>query len=216
MNAMSEAIDSARECAPSPDEIRAALDHMLFSEVFSRSPQLGAFLRFVTEAVLHGKGDRIKAYTIGVEVLRRDTSFDPQLDPIVRVEATRLRRAIERYYAGPGQDDPIVIDLPRGSYVPAFRWRESAVPSAATFRGLGWWTQCLSGIPVPAARVAAVAAVAIALSAAGYLNRRSDTVATSAVTRDVEPRRSAALPSGNGMPVVLIEPIRVIGTPPSH
>ena len=70
--------------------------------MFSRSPQLGAFLRFVVEAVLHGKADRIKAYTIGVEVLRRDTKFDPQLDPIVRVEATRLRRAIERYYAGPG------------------------------------------------------------------------------------------------------------------
>ncbi len=99
---------------------------MLFSDVFSRSPQLGAFLRFVTEAVLHGKGDRIKAYTIGVEVLRRDPTFDPQIDPIVRVEATRLRRAMERYYAGPGQDNSIVIDLPRGSYVPTFRRREFA------------------------------------------------------------------------------------------
>lgn len=202
--------------APAPAEIRAAVEHMIASEVFARSPQLGAFLRFVTDATLSGKSDRIKAYTIGVEVLRRDTSFDPQLDPIVRVEATRLRRAIERYYAGPGQDDPIVIDLPRGSYVPAFRWRESAVPSAATFRGVAWWTQCLSGFPVPTARVAAVAAVAIALSAIGYLGRQSDTVATSAVTRDVEPRRSAALPPGNGMPVVRIEPIRVIGATPSH
>ena len=103
MNAMSEAIGSAPEFAPSPDEIRAALDHILFSEVFRRSPQLGAFLRFVTEAVLHGKGDRIKAYTIGVEVLRRDANFDPQIDPIVRVEATRLRRAIERYYEVPAR-----------------------------------------------------------------------------------------------------------------
>ena len=80
------------------------IERMIGSDVFSRSPQLGAFLRFVVEAVLHGKADRIKAYTIGVEVLRRDTKFDPQLDPIVRVEATRLRRAIERYYAGPGAD----------------------------------------------------------------------------------------------------------------
>src|SRR5262245_44462589 len=130
MNAMAEAIDSAPESAPAPDEIRTALDHMLLSEVFNRSPQLGAFLRFVTEAVLHGKGDRIKAYTIGVEVLRRDPTFDPQVDPIVRVEATRLRRAIERYYAGPGQEDSIIIDLPRGSYVPIFRHRGFAEPVA--------------------------------------------------------------------------------------
>ena len=111
---------------PAPDEIRAASERMIASDVFSRSPQLGAFLRFVVEAVLHGKADRIKAYTIGVEVLRRDTKFDPQLDPIVRVEATRLRRAIERYYAGPGATDPLIIDLPRGSYVPTFRRREIA------------------------------------------------------------------------------------------
>src|SRR5215475_5732350 len=125
---------------PAPEEVRTAVERMIASDVFARSPQLGAFLRFVTDATLSGKSDRIKAYTIGVEVLRRDTSFDPQLDPIVRVEATRLRRAIERYYAGPGQDEPIIIDLPRGSYVPAFRWRESAAPSAATFSGVGWWT----------------------------------------------------------------------------
>ena len=79
--------------AVAPDEIRAALQRMIGSDVFSRSPQLGAFLRFVVEAVLHGRAGRIKAYTIGVEVLRRDAKFDPQLDPIVRVEATRLRRA---------------------------------------------------------------------------------------------------------------------------
>jgi len=202
--------------APAPAEIRTAVERMITSDVFARSPQLGAFLRFVTDATLSGKSDRIKAYTIGVEVLRRDTSFDPQLDPIVRVEATRLRRAIERYYAGPGQDEPIVIDLPRGSYVPAFRRRESAAPSVATFSGVSWWTQCLSGIPVPAARIAAVAAVAIALSAVGYVSRQTDIVTASTVARDLEPRRSAALPPGNGMPVVRIEPIRVIGAPASH
>ena len=116
---------------PSPDEIRRAVDRVVVSEVFSRSPQLAAFLRFVVEAVLHNRQDRIKAYTIGVEVLRRDPKFDPQLDPIVRVEATRLRRAIERYYAGPGANDPLLIDLPRGSYVPTFRYRE---PDVAAWR----------------------------------------------------------------------------------
>ena len=127
MPEMPETVDNA----PAPEEIRTAVEHMIASEVFSRSPQLGAFLRFVTDATLSGKSDRIKAYTIGVEVLRRDTSFDPQLDPIVRVEATRLRRAIERYYAGPGQSDAIIIDLPRGKRVSVFAAAPPALVAAA-------------------------------------------------------------------------------------
>src|SRR6202011_835820 len=52
--------------------------------------------------------------------------FNPQIDPIVRVEATRLRRTLERYYAGAGANDPIVIELPRGTYVPTFSRRAAA------------------------------------------------------------------------------------------
>ena len=69
---------------PTPDEVRAALQRIVVSNVFSASPQLAAFLSFVVEAALHGNSDRIKGYTIGVEVLRRDPKFDPQLDPIAR------------------------------------------------------------------------------------------------------------------------------------
>src|SRR5260370_363861 len=134
--------------APAAAEIAAAVERMIASEVFSRSPQLGAFLRFVTDATLRGKSDRIKAYTIGLEVLRRDSSFDPQIDPIVRVEATRLRRAIERYYAGPGQQDAIVVDLPRGSYVPTFRRREMAIAAPALMGGVRQWPQRLREIPI--------------------------------------------------------------------
>ena len=214
---MSEAIDSAPKGAPSPDEIRAALDHMLFSEVFGRSPQLGAFLRFVTEAALHGKGNRIKAYTIGVEVLRRDPKFDPQIDPIVRVEATRLRRAIERYHAGPGQDDSIIIDLPRGSYVPTFRRREFAKPAAPLIGEVGQWPKSLLQMPMPAVLAAMVIAVAAAIIGGLYLGRQATTTPGTVVVGEGEARHGAALPPGNGMPVVLIEPIRVIGTPPpSH
>ncbi|HZQ13771.1 MAG TPA: hypothetical protein VFB31_13275 [Pseudolabrys sp.] len=110
---------------PAPDQVRAALERIVTSDVFRSSPQLAAFLSFVVEAVLHGKGERIKGYTIGVEVLRRDPKFDPQLDPIVRVEATRLRRALERYYAGPGADAPVIIGLARGTYVPTFSYRNA-------------------------------------------------------------------------------------------
>src|ERR1700693_1555274 len=116
-------MDEATSNLPAPDEVRAQLERMTTSDHFIRSPQLGAFLRFVGEAVLQGKSDRIKAYTIGVDVLRRDAKFDPQLDPIVRVEATRLRRTLHRHYAGVGAAAAIRIDMPRGSYIPTFSRR---------------------------------------------------------------------------------------------
>jgi tetratricopeptide (TPR) repeat protein len=113
---------------PSAHEIRAALERVVASDVMRSSPQLTAFLRFVVEAVLEGNSDRIKGYVIAVEVLKRGAQFNPQIDPIVRVEATRLRRTLERYYASEGAEDPIVIALPRGTYVPTFTRRPSARP----------------------------------------------------------------------------------------
>lgn len=115
---------SLTDDVPSPDECRAVMDRIVSSETFIKSPQLGAFLRFVVEESLRGNSDHIKGYTIGTKVLNRPEKFDPQIDPIVRVEATRLRRAIERYYSGVGASDPILLELPRGTYVPAFRQRD--------------------------------------------------------------------------------------------
>jgi len=118
---------------PDATQVRAQVACMIASSVFCDSPQLASFLRFVVEALLNGKAERLKGYTIAIEVLRRDTSFDPQIDPIVRVEATRLRRAIERYYAGPGAHDAVMIALPRGGYAPRISWRtrEPALTPAA-------------------------------------------------------------------------------------
>jgi len=115
--------------SPSPREVRAALDRIVTSPQFRPSLRLVSFLRYVVERTLAGGGDRIKSYTIAVEALDRDASFDPEHDAIVRVEAGRLRRALERYYAAVGRDDSVVIDFPRGSYVPLFRRRQ--VPTAA-------------------------------------------------------------------------------------
>ena len=186
--------------APSPQEVRATIDRMMLSDEFARSPQLAAFLRFVVEAVLHGKSDRIKGYTIGVEVLRRDPSFDPQADPIVRVEATRLRRTIERYYAGPGAGDSIVIDLPRGSYVPTFRRRQVEGSTA-----LGPWAGLLGGWR-RALIAGGVAVVVLGASAAAvFMRNPAPTVA--------EGPAAAALPPGNGMPVMLVETLETTGTP---
>jgi TolB-like protein len=115
---MIDAATNRQNGQPDAAQVRAQVERMIKSHVFANSPQLSAFLLFIVEAELRGQGERLKGYTIGVEVLRRDVSFDPQIDPIVRVEATRLRRAIERYYAGPGADDAVLIALPRGGYVP--------------------------------------------------------------------------------------------------
>src|SRR5687767_12568884 len=132
--AMMNTAQEAKKGQPDAAQVRAQIARMTKSTVFGNSPQLSAFLLFIVEAALRGKGERLKGYTIGVEVLRRDVSFDPQIDPIVRVEATRLRRAIERYYAGPGADDSVLIALPRGGYVPRISWRSQggAAPVAVS------------------------------------------------------------------------------------
>src|SRR5262245_52210105 len=117
----------------SAEQVRTELERILTSPAFSHSPRLASFLRFVVESRLSGKADYIKSYTIGVEALGRGEGFDPHVDPIVRVEAGRLRKALARYYSGIGSDRSVLIDLPRGSYVPVFGRREvhrSAEPVA--------------------------------------------------------------------------------------
>jgi len=74
---------------------------------------------------LAGDGDRLKAYTVAVGALGRGIDFDPQTDPIVRVEAGRSRNALARYYAQAGRNDPLLIDVQRGTYVPTFRRRNT-------------------------------------------------------------------------------------------
>ncbi|HTY67273.1 MAG TPA: hypothetical protein VMH36_11520 [Alphaproteobacteria bacterium] len=108
---------------PSHEECRDALARIADSPRFKSAPRLASFLRFVVEAALSGQADRLKAYTIAVGALGRADDFDPTTDPIVRVEAGRLRMALERYYANGGSADPVRIEVPRGRYAPEFLWR---------------------------------------------------------------------------------------------
>ena len=109
--------------APDAEACRAQLRRIVTSPGFDASDRDRRFLSFVVEEALAGRADRIKAYAIAVEVFGRDPSFDPQSDPIVRVEAGHLRRAIDRYYLGEGRADPVEITIPKGGYVPRFVWR---------------------------------------------------------------------------------------------
>jgi adenylate cyclase len=109
-----------------PEAIQAALAQVLASGDFDASERNRRFLSFVVEETLAGRGERIKAYGIAIAVFDRDDSFDPQGDPIVRIEASRLRRSLERYYLIGGRSDPVRIEIPKGGYVPAFHRQEVA------------------------------------------------------------------------------------------
>lgn len=109
-------------------ETRAALARVLASGGFTAAPNLAAFLRYVVEETLAGRGDRLKAYTIAVAALDRAENFDPNDNPLVRVQARRLRAALTRYYETEGLDDPLLIDLPVGSYLPRFAPRVPGTP----------------------------------------------------------------------------------------
>jgi serine/threonine-protein kinase len=104
--------------APGHDAIRAQLARILESPAFQRSHRSSALLRYVVERTLAGETDRLKEYTLGAEALDRGVAFDPRTDPTVRAEASRLRERLERYYESIGADDPLLIELPRGGYVP--------------------------------------------------------------------------------------------------
>jgi tetratricopeptide (TPR) repeat protein len=99
---------------------RQELDRILADPEFHCTQRNRRFLRFVAEEYFRGRGQAIKAYTIAVDVFGRASSFDPSTDPIVRIEATRLRIALTRYYELYGRDRPVRISLPKGHYVPVF------------------------------------------------------------------------------------------------
>ena len=149
MRAFASVAENEARNYPSGTEIRAALERMVASENFRTCPQLAAFLRFVLEATLRGESAHLKGYTIAVEALGRSGDFDPQQDPIVRVEAARLRRVIQHYYAGPGAKDLLVIDVPRGRYIPTFRYRraEQALPIPSVLGGGFLATGSMRAIP---------------------------------------------------------------------
>lgn len=106
-----------------PADVQRQLQRVLASPELRRSNRLADFLAYVVEETLEGRQERIKAYSIGIEVFGRDGTFDPQLDPVVRIEAGRLRRELEHYYLATGRDDAIGIEIPKGGYVPHFFYR---------------------------------------------------------------------------------------------
>jgi TolB-like protein len=147
----------------SEERVRAALDRVLAAPEFVNAARLSRFLRFAVEKSLAGGSPELKEYLLGVEVFDRGQDFDPRLDPIVRVEAGRLRGKLQEYYEGGGQSDAVRIVFRKGSYAPSFEVAmQDATPSPAGSPQWKW---------------AAAAVVVIGVAVAASLLMRSQTSA---------------------------------------
>src|SRR6478609_2702707 len=98
--------------------IREELERVLSSAPFARSDRLSKLLRFLVDRHLEGRDDELKETLIGVEVFDRRPDYDPKLDSTVRTEAVRLRARLNAYYSTEGNKNPLIIELPKGGYVP--------------------------------------------------------------------------------------------------
>ena len=108
-------------------EKQAELRRVIDSKYFAKAPRRKLFLEFISERALRGEGDKLNEYLIGIEVYEKGTDFDPQQDPIVRVQAHEIRRALKSYYEAEGKQSPIRVELPLGQYAPLFTRNKTEV-----------------------------------------------------------------------------------------
>jgi TolB-like protein len=104
--------------------IQRQLAIILEAEDFQKSPTLSRFLQFIIEETLAGNESKLKEYTIARKLLSKMPDFNPQVDPVVRIHAWRLRRTLHQYYLQDGINDEVVISIPKGAYIPVFKKRE--------------------------------------------------------------------------------------------
>jgi adenylate cyclase len=113
-----------RSASVSSDDAEAAMERVLRSRQFSSTHRIRRFLEYIVRKVQQDKSEEIREYNVGIEVFDRSpANYDPSTDPIVRVQARRLREKLKEYYQSEGMGDPLLIEVSVGSYVPKFRWR---------------------------------------------------------------------------------------------
>ena len=106
----------------------AAMERLQASAAFRNSERLMQFLEFVVAAKLRGEASELKETVIGIGLYRRDTTYDTKLDSIVRTQARRVRERLEEYYTSEGSADPVILQLPKGGYVPIVELRAAPAP----------------------------------------------------------------------------------------
>lgn len=121
----------------SDQDVRQELNRLRSSDALNTSDRNRRFLAYVVEEALHGRGQRIKAYNIATAVFGRGADFNPQTDTIVRIEAGRLRRALEHFYLTRREDSKVRISIPIGTYVPTFLAVNGTPPSDAPAAAFG-------------------------------------------------------------------------------
>ncbi len=104
----------------STEEIKQQTDRILNFPTFLSSPILRRFLEFIIDETLNNRDLHLKEYSIAIQVLNRSRGFNPAVDSVVRIHAGRLRRALTEYYLTSGMYDPIIIQIPKGRYIPEF------------------------------------------------------------------------------------------------
>jgi hypothetical protein len=166
----------------SDSAVRAQLERILTSAVFSRSQQLRRLLTFLVEQTLTGQGPTLQEAVLAHEVYGKGPDFDGGTDPVVRVDARRLRDKLREYYEG--RSDPVLISLPKGSYVPVF---EAGVPSpveatAPTTPGAPQAKRAISDLTRITLWAGALAVVVVVVTTAIAWHARSGGRDTSSVT----------------------------------
>ena len=118
----------------STDMVLQQLQRVLDSPEFDGTKAQRAFLQYVVEKTIQGKSDEIKGYSVATDVFGRSKDFDQNIDPIVSIQANKLRRSLERYYLTAGKYDAIRIDIPKGAYVPTFAGQAGVESESASSR----------------------------------------------------------------------------------
>ena len=108
-------------------DIREQIERILASPEFRATPRRREFLKYIAEELAAGRVGGLKGYSIAVAVYGRDPSFDTRIDPLVRIEAGRLRADLEHYYLTAGMNDPLLVEIPKGANAPKYTWRDDQV-----------------------------------------------------------------------------------------
>ncbi len=150
--------DPARTAEPTAAQVMAELERVLRSRCFDQAGRASDFLRFVVEKTLAGETNRIKGRAIAIQVFGRPADFDARSDPLVRVEASRLRQRLTEYYAGEGSGNPVRLELPRGGYTVAARCVR-AEPQRGSDTRVPWRRRAAAALAVHSRAAVAVAAL---------------------------------------------------------
>jgi hypothetical protein len=110
---------------PGLEQAREQVDRILASDTLRTSEVLRRLLRFLADKTFSGEADDLKEYSVGLDALGKPPSYDPRQDAGVRLQASRLRLKLDKYYRSEGRDDPLTIEMPRGRFKIVWRLRDA-------------------------------------------------------------------------------------------